>query len=359
MADIPSYVKIAAALLLSVTVSCIGVGQTEVAEEPAPLPPEPKHATLLFAGDVMCHLPQVSAARQGDGSYDFSSSFEYVSPLFRQADVAVVNFETVVSPDGRYSGYPAFSSPAALASALKDAGADIVLTANNHCCDRGARGIRATADCFDSLGIARTGAFRDSTDFRRNHPLRFMQDSISFALFDYTYGTNGIPVPAGCIVNLTDSLSIFRDLESAADADCRIVFMHWGEEYVSQPTKQQRRLAEAMKRHGADIIIGSHPHVIQPADTLGGKIVVYSLGNFVSNQRKRYCDGGLIAQVEAVKECDGAMRYTLSLQPVWVRRAGYRILPQAVADTLAMTPDEQAQYRLFISDTERMLAPAL
>ena len=344
----------AAALLLTWTAGCKGrTDRTEIAETDT-LQPEPSRVSLLFAGDVMCHMPQITAARRGDG-YDFTPSFEYVKPVIAAADVAIVNFETVVSPDGRYAGYPCFSSPAALAGALKDAGVDIALTANNHCCDRGRRGIAATAHCLDTLGIACTGTFCDSTDYEQRNPLRFESRGVKFALINYTYGTNGLPVPEGCIVNLTDTAAMARDLEAARDADFRIAYMHWGEEYARRPTASQRSLAAFLHRHGADLVIGSHPHVIQPADTCAAAPTLYSLGNFVSNQRKRYCDGGLMVQAEVEKSAEGEVSCSLRFIPVWVRLPGYRILPPAVADTLAMSADERWQYEQFRADTKSLL----
>ena len=316
--------------------------------------PAPKYAKLIFAGDVMCHYPQIAAAGNGD-SYDFSPSFEFVKPIFESADAAIVNLETVISPDGRYSGYPTFSSPASLAEALRQAGVDIVLTANNHCCDRGARGIRSTAACLDSLGIARTGTFPDSLDYEKNGVLRFERNGIRFALLNYTYGTNGICVPAGCVVNAVDTVKIAGDLQSAADADCRIAVLHWGEEYQRFTNAEQLRIKECLQRHGAEIVIGSHPHVIQPAEAVGNRIFVSSLGNFVSNQRKRFSDGGLIAEVDVEQTGDGGFDYRLKLIPVWVKLPGYRILPPAVADTIKMSAAERAEYRQFMSDTDKLL----
>ena len=348
-------------ILTVLAVAAVFGCRQSVAREPEPAEEPPKvcrHTKLLFAGDVMCHMPQISAAaRNADGKgYDFNAVFEYVKPMFDSAAVAIVNLETVISPDGRYAGYPCFSSPRELAAALKEAGVDIAVTANNHCCDRGAKGIRATNECLDALGIAHTGAFADSVDYAENRILRFTADDIDFALLNYTYGTNGIPVPRGCVVNLIDTLAIAADLKETADADCRIVYLHWGTEYRRTMTAAQRSLKEFLQRAGAEIVIGSHPHVIQRAEAADSLVFVSSLGNFVSNQRKRYCDGGLIAEVEVAENPEGGFRYGLKLTPVWVRLPGYRILPRNIADTLRMTAAERAQYELFIADTEELLS---
>ena len=301
----------------------------------------------------MCHLPQVYAART-DSGYDFTPTFEAIKPYFDRADIAVVNLETVISPDGRYSGYPAFSSPAELAEALKQVGADIVVMANNHCCDRGRRGILSTTECLDDLGIARTGVFRDSTDMAEHNPLRFRHEDMDFALLNYTYGTNGVNVPDGCFVNLADTTAMLRDLRRASDADCIIVCMHWGEEYARRENRAQRRLADFLYRNGASVIIGSHPHVVQPADASHGRVTVWSLGNFVSNQRRRYSDGGLVAELEVEKRSPDDLRFSLRLTPVWVSLPEYRIIPPEYGGKLSK--GERAAYEQFMLDTEALLS---
>lgn len=316
--------------------------------------PAAREAKLLFAGDIMCHTPQINAARNGE-DLDFSKTFEFVKPLFEEADATIVNFETVVSPDGNYSGYPTFSSPEQLAWAIKQAGIDIVVMANNHCCDRGAPGIRSTTRCFDSLGIARTGSFADHADYVKNRILRFNRNGIDFALLNYTYGTNGIRVPEGCVVNLIDTLAMARDIAEICDADCRIVFLHWGNEYEHSPSSTQLQIKDFLQRKGVEIIIGSHPHVIQPATAAGNRVFVSSLGNFVSNQRKRFCDGGLMAEVDVAEVPEGGFEYHLTLIPVWVRKPHYQILTPDAADTVLTNATERALYRQFIDDTEKLL----
>lgn len=321
-------------------------------------PPQTAYARLLFAGDIMCHYPQINAAARLSEyrGFDFIPSFEYVKPYFDRADAVIANFETVVSPDNRFAGYPAFSSPKQLAEAMKQAGIDIAVTANNHCCDRGRGGIKATARTFDSLGILRTGSFPDEEDYSAHRIVRFELNGINFALMSYTYGTNGLPVPDGCRVNLIDTVAMARDLLDAADADCRIVFMHWGEEYQRRMNARQRRLKEFLQRHGAEIVIGSHPHVIQEVETDSNRIFAASLGNFVSNQRKRFSDGGLMAEIEVGKHFDGECRFSARFTPVWVALPDYRILPREVADTLPLSSADRIKYEQFISDTDSLLS---
>lgn len=348
-------------------VSCEGadrVWRVAKFEEPQtpttrPSPPE-QRVRLLFAGDAMCHSPQISAARQPDGSLDFRGSFAAMKPYFDRADISVVNLETTLSPDARYSGYPAFASPAEYAEALAWVGADVALLANNHCCDRRAGGLHSTIATLDRLGVAHTGAFADADDYERNRVLRLERNGVRLALLNYTYGTNGIPVPQGCVVNLIDTVRMASDLERAAEgADCVIACMHWGEEYSRRPSREQRQLARFLHRHGADVVVGSHPHVVQPATADGESVTIYSLGNFVSNQRKRYCDGGIVAEVEVVKSSSGECRYALRVTPVWVAMPGYRILPPEVARLNVVGVAERAEYEQFMHDTEWLFVRGL
>lgn len=316
--------------------------------------PEPVTARFVFGGDVMQHLPQVAAARCGDG-FDYTPVFEALLPRFRRADLVVVNLETTLTRSERYTGYPMFRSPVALADALRAAHADVAVLANNHCCDGGATGVRTTIEELDRCGIRHTGVFADSTDYGRNNPLYLLCGGIRLALLNYTYGTNGIPVPDGVLVNGIDTVRMAADLAQAhaAGPDCVAVCIHWGNEYERHENRQQRLLADFLKRHGADLIVGSHPHVVQPFEADSASVVLYSLGNLVSNQRKRYCDGGLLAEIVATKYPDGRMAYGVEIVPVWVAMPGYRILPPEAADTMVLP----AAYRLFRADTEALLFP--
>lgn len=274
---------------LGVTVSC---------EEPAE-----QHLTLIFTGDLMQHLPQVYAAQQQDGSMDYTSCFSRLKGYFASADFVVANLETTLG-EPPYSGYPQFRSPAALAEAMCRVGIDVAVLANNHICDRGGAGIRSTLEALDRAGIRRTGAWADTLP-AGNHPLWLEKGAFRVALFNYTYGTNGIPVPRGCFVNGIDTVRMGRDIAEArrGGASHVVVFLHWGNEYEAVPNRVQRSLAEFCHRAGAEIVIGSHPHVVQSLETVAdssGRIVgvtAYSLGNFVSNQRQPGTDGGISVRI--------------------------------------------------------------
>ena len=313
---------------------------------------------LLFGGDFMQHMPQVNAARTPDGSYDYSRSTEYIAPMFREADVAVINLETTISTTGHYSGYPCFASPVEVVDEFETMGIDIALLANNHCCDRMARGIETTIEELNRRNIAHTGVYTDSVDYAQNNILYFERGGVRFALVNYTYGTNGIPVPKGKLVNLIDTTIIKRDLRTI-DRDsvaCVIACMHWGNEYERHENREQRRLAEVLQREGVDIIIGSHPHVVQPFYADSTNVLFYSLGNLVSNQQRHYTDGGLIAEVEVIR-CDTieGLRYRATAHPVWVLCPGYRILPRSVGDTLTMPKASRDLYERFMRETDELL----
>lgn len=314
-----------------------------------------KQARLLFAGDVMQHIPQVNAARVGDG-YDYRKSFEYIKEQVSAADVAIVNLETTLS-ECEYSGYPLFRSPVALGTALADAGFDIAVLANNHCCDGGDRGITTTIATLSDSGIQYVGVSADSIDYIRRTPLYFNARGIRCALFNYTYALNGNAVPRGRVVNITDTLQIASELArvDTTAVDCVIAYMHWGEEYERYPNRNQRSIAKFLQAHGVDIIVGSHPHVVQPLEVSSSKVTLYSLGNFVSNQRKRYTDGGIMAEIDIVKVGSGKPSFVVRTTPVWVVLPRYRIIPRNVGDTLTMSRPSRWLYNRFMTDTDSLL----
>jgi len=265
-----------------------------------------KSFSMLFMGDIMGHDSQIWAAENTKtGTYDYNDVFMYVKPLISEVDFAVANLEvTLAGPP--YKGYPRFSSPAALAEACRNAGIDCLVTANNHASDRGADGITGTIRRLDSLGVLHTGIFADKASRDTLYPLIINRSGFSVALLNYTYGTNDIRVPQPFIVNMLDRNLIVSDIEKAKsmNPDLTVLFLHWGREYDTIPSGSQVELAGYLFSKGADIIIGSHPHVIQKMAWFrdaGDRIVVYSLGNFVSNQRKPKTDGGSMVRIDLLK----------------------------------------------------------
>lgn len=284
---------------------------------------------LVFAGDIMTHGPQIKAADRGHGTYDFTPSFELVRPMIERADLALANLETTFGGTP-YRGYPMFSSPSSLGSALKEAGFDVLTTANNHSCDRGRYGVVNTIDVLDSLGMRTTGSYRTKAERSQRTPLIIDVRGVKIAILAYTYGTNGLPIPQPALVDTIDLEQISDDLRRADSlgADYKIVQIHWGNEYEKHPNKRQRELAIALARHGVGAVIGSHPHVVQDSEWIeeeGAKMktfVIYSLGNFISNQTSPAATrGGMLLSLELIRE-RGTGRWTTqpSYQYVFVQK---------------------------------------
>ncbi|MBN8650821.1 MAG: CapA family protein [Cytophagales bacterium] len=270
--------------------------------------------SLLFVGDIMQHDSNITTAFDPvSKKYDYSACFEYVAPIIRSADLAIGNLELTLA-GAPYKGYPQFSAPDALAVELKRTGFDVLVTANNHSVDRRKKGVERTIRVLDSLHFLHTGTFVDSVARANTYPLIIEKNGFRLSLLNYTYGTNGIPITKPNIVNLIDTVQLKLDLAKARDqkTDAIIVFMHWGAEYQSLPNAEQKRLTKLCFREGAKLVIGAHPHVLQPMEwnKERDQLVVYSLGNFVSGQRPRYRDGGAMLWVDLQKVVKDSMAAT-------------------------------------------------
>lgn len=266
---------------------------------------------LLFVGDVMGHDGQIESAKVVGGDfYDYSPCFEYLKPIIKEADFAVANLEVTLPGKPPYKGYPRFRSPDELALALRHAGFDMLVTANNHSNDARKSGVLSTIQTLEEYGFYQTGTFRNAAQREIYYPLLVYKNNFKLAFLNCTYGTNGLPTQAPTIVNLIDEKQIKADLQAAKDLspDYIIMMIHWGAEYQLIESKKQQRLAEKMFEWGADMIIGAHPHVIQPIyvkEKQGKqKLIAYSLGNFISSQTKPNTDGGLILKVQLEKNMD-------------------------------------------------------
>lgn len=246
---------------------------------------------LVISGDYMQHTPQITAAQTAQG-FDYKTSLRYIAPLWQSADFALINLETTLSKEPPYSGYPMFRSPIEVVEALKHSGITHFALANNHCMDKGRKGVEQTIEELERQKVGYMGVALDSTKFLQ--PLILEKYNKRIALINYTYGTNGMSVPKGILANSKlDTLQILNEVErikSLEKVDYIVAFVHWGDEYQTIPNREQRELALFMRRIGIDVVVGSHPHVAQPIDTLNS--VVYSLGNFVSNQRQPLTDAG-------------------------------------------------------------------
>ena len=288
--------------------------------------------SFLFMGDIMQHDRQIIGAYDSTTQrYDYDHYYQYVTPIIKNVDVAIANLEVTLA--GRpYKGYPQFSAPEELAIASKKSGIDYLMTANNHSNDRSKKGLERTIDVLDSLDIPHFGTYKTQKARDTTYPLLIEKNGIRVALLNYTYGTNGLPSKSPNVVNMIESELILKDIQKAKamHVDKIIACMHWGKEYLTHPDDYQKKWAKFLMQNGVDIIIGGHPHYIQPAeyypagtyDTVKKeRLVIYSLGNFVSGQRATRKDGGSMLQFTLKKNAKGKVNIVSQgyyLNWVWV-----------------------------------------
>ena len=298
----------------SPTASVSGETQKEGKSEPEKVVPDDTTITMTVIGDIMCHNTQyMDAYNSSTKKYDFSYVFKDVKKQLQSADITVGNLETTFAGAKRgYSSYPTFNTPETLGNALKDAGLDVLCTVNNHCMDKGYTGLVSTIEKLDKLKIAHTGTYKSEEDSQKITVKDV--NGIKIAFLGYTYGTNGIPVPTAnsYAVNLIKKKKMKADLEAAKklDVDAIAVFMHWGIEYQLAPNDTQKDLANFLFKNGADIILGSHPHVLQKMEkktikyedgTTKDGFVIYSLGNFMSGQYFAHTQQSIVLDLKITK----------------------------------------------------------
>lgn len=326
---------------------------------------KPRQVSILSVGDIMAHTIQLEAARTPDG-YDFYPQFENIAPKVQSKDFAIGNLETVFAgEDRRYSGKNMiFNTPDNLGVSIKKAGFDILTTANNHSLDRGFYGIKRTRQVLDDIGLLHTGTYIDDN----RDLLTFEKDGFSFVLLSYSFSTNGWPMPEEnpLALNMMVEDLIVSDIKRAKDLKCDFIIVanHWGNEYHLDENHHQRRLADNLFYAGADIILGTHPHVLQPfvhknmKDVSGrykDKFIIYSQGNFLSGQRTYPRAIGMYINFEF--ERLGADKYVkeVSVMPTYVEegyKAGKRFMRvldmhQAIKGYEAGTLDiSQATYQM-------------
>lgn len=267
----------------------------ETAPTEVPEPAEPTRITFLAAGDNVIHpciyIDAKKRATAETRSYNFKPMYADVTDYVASFDLAFINQETLMGGDNLgLSGYPQFNSPQDLGRDLKEIGFDIVNIAHNHMCDKGEKGLRGTIDFFESeemAGVTMIGGYRNEDDFDNIRTVE--KNGITLSLLSYTYGTNGMTLPSSSelVVPYINDNDIIRQCALAEEAgDITVVSMHWGEENISTPTSEQKRVARLLAENGVDVIIGHHPHVLQPIEWIehdGGKtLCIYSLGNLVS-----------------------------------------------------------------------------
>lgn len=313
--------------------------QPKKMSEKKDLPPKEKpaepittHATLGAVGDILIHDRVYNKAEQQDGTYDFNPMFQEVKRYLERPDITVANQETMIG--GKKLGlstYPSFNSPQEIGDALKANGIDLVTIANNHTLDRGEKAIFSAIRHWNKIGMPYTGAFKSSKDQQAIRLLR--RHDITFSFLSYTYGTNGIPVPKGkpYLVNLIEVKRMKEEIKRAEKiSDVVVLSLHFGMEYERMPNAEQKKLVKLSADSGADIIIGHHPHVLQPFSWIKKKngeraFAVYSLGNFLSGQTGPFKNIGGIMEI-GVKKIKQGKNVEIQLQqpkflPTWVDRS--------------------------------------
>ena len=328
--------------------------------------------SLFFVGDLMGHQPMISAAKISDSNkYEYAHWFQYITPTIEKHDFAIANLEVALGGEP-FSGYPQFSSPDSYAEGVKKSGFDFLITANNHSLDRGKKGLERTIDVLDQLKIEHTGTFKDEKSRNDNYPYIKLLKGKKIAILNFTYGTNGLKVELPNIVNAIDTIQIKKDIKKAKalKSDFILVTIHWGSEYQRNYNDFQSNLAQWLCDEGADAIIGMHPHVVQPMEIMHPKNnktknipIAYSLGNFVSNQRDQYKNGGIGVGLE-LKIKNNELRFdNWTYLPFWVRLGGnpkgYYIIPVSEWEKnpgkFELNSTEVNEIKQFADDTRTLL----
>ncbi len=344
---------------------------------PAPTERPIALATLRAAGDVIIDSPMLSAAYSG-GAYKFGKYFALIADELAAADVTTINVEGAIAGQGEfgYTGYPSFNTPPAILTALKAAGVDMLTLANNHSLDRYYDGLMNTLRNVDKAGLQRTGAYRSQKE--HDAPQVFEVNGIKLGVTNYATGLNGVEKRSDKRalkygIRTVQRSNFKKDIQAMRDAGAQavVVFMHWDREYKRMPNGATKKTAQQLADAGADVIIGGHPHQVQPIEWLEGKdgnrtLCAYSLGNFLSNHEGEFLDNGIILQVSFALLDDGTVAVVdPGYVPVWVwvqkSKSGlnYQVLP--IEKTLAARPESMtdAQYARMgtaLKETDDLLA---
>ncbi len=329
-------------------------------------------ATILSIGDIMVHSTQITGAKRSDGSYDFSDYFKSISSYFFAADLSVANLEVTFggSESGAFSGYPVFNTPDSLADAIKDGGLDLLLTSNNHSYDTGLYGLKRTVQVLEERGLDYIGTRKDTE--KTLYTVKTV-NNIKIGMANYTYETSGsdssrkylngsaISTEANDLIAsfsydrlnsfYAEARTVIAEMK-AKGAEYIVFYMHWGNEYQTSVNSWQKTIAKELANMGVDMIIGSHPHVVQPADIIysddgtHATVCLYSSGNAVSNQRQELMDScpsghtedGTIFSYTLVKSGDEVALLDVDIIPTWVNKYSggggylYTIYPLEQAD---------------------------
>ena len=302
------------------------IKEEQVIEE---VKPTKRSMSLVMVGDALIHDSIYKDAYVGDNNYDFMDMFTDIGEIIQDYDLRYYNQETIIGgKDLGLSNYPMFNSPDEIGGDLVKTGFNMVSLANNHSMDKREKGILYSVNFWRSLDNVITAGSYDSWD-ARNEIKVYEQNGIKYAFLSYTIGTNGISLPAGkeYLVNLYDDEVVKEDIENIKDkVDVIIVAMHWGNEYTHKPNAEQKRIAKYLSDLGVNLIIGSHPHVIQPVDYVGDTLVIYSLGNFISSQRSLGLNKiiGLLVGLNIVVEDDKVTFEDLKYELLFTYDKNYR-----------------------------------
>lgn len=291
----------------------------------------PKRVSIYSVGDVIFHQIMYLNTQDGEGNYSFNHMFEDMKDFFADR-VVIGNYETTSNPNRKWSGYPMFNTPPQAIKALKESGFDVLTTANNHCMDTGAEGIATTIEELEKSGLAHTGTFKSIDDTRG---IIFEKNGIKIGIIAYSEMFNGndcsLKKEQRYMINPLDKDKIRKDIEDlkVRGADFIIAYPHFGNEYQVEPTDSQKFWAKFLLEEGADIVIGSHPHVPQKCEAFDfngkEKYVVYSLGNFISNQNrqsigKKLTEVGSGIELNLIKDDRGTRLENFKLNPIYTSR---------------------------------------
>lgn len=301
--------------------------------------------TIRFIGDVMMHSKQIEAAHRGNGSYDFSDWFRHISDRLTSADISVANMEFALGGEP-YSGYPAFSAPDSIARQVAEDGIDVFLAANNHIYDRGLAGAERTLEQYrkatETFGTVYTGLASDSVEEENTWPVIMNVKGIRIAFLNFTYGTNGgrrEGWPKVCYMNDRQAIAKAIGRAREKNADILIALPHWGNEYELTHSQEQEEVSGWLVSEGVDMIIGTHPHVVQDTASVEGNgrygrtQIAYSLGNAVSNMSAANTQLELMVTARIVRHFNGDIEILPNeLTFLWCSRPGgyndsYTVLP--------------------------------
>ena len=314
------------------------VSQTADFKEKTTATEQETSARIMANGDLLYHDIIYISAKKSDGTYDFHENFEYVKPWLKQADLVIGDFEGTVNKDHYLAGYPLFNAPGEVMDAIKDAGYQVLDLAHNHILDSQIEGVVSTADAIEKAGMTPVGVYTHES--RDKAPLVIKEvNGIKVAILAYSYGFNGIEQSISQedynrYLSDLDEDKMKAEIERAEkEADITIIMPQMGVEYQIEPTEEQKKLYHKMIDWGADIIFGGHPHVVEPAETVekegDKKLIIYSMGNFISNQRietmqdvenAKWTERGVLMDVTIKKKSGKTTIETAQAHPSWVSR---------------------------------------